>query len=73
MKSEALFKLDKYEEALIYLDIILEIDPNNLGSLINKGRLMLQLNKFEEASFLADKVLKIYPDHKDALLIKSNS
>ena len=48
----------------------LSIDPNDIQTLINKGRSLSQLHDFEGAILNYDKVLKIEPQNIDALINK---
>ena len=41
--------LEKYEDALVYLDQILSINPNDVEILIRKGKSCQMLGKMEQA------------------------
>jgi len=56
-------KLYNFEEANLYFDKALQIEPDNVLYLYNKGVAILGQEKFYEAFIIFDKVLKIEPDH----------
>jgi tetratricopeptide (TPR) repeat protein len=58
-----------YEDAIVYLDKALAIDPNsvNVDALYNKGAALLDQGKNEEAIEYFDRVLAIEPNATDAL------
>ncbi|HSF51422.1 MAG TPA: tetratricopeptide repeat protein, partial [Nitrososphaeraceae archaeon] len=63
--------LHKYEEALLYYDILLTIDTKNkFNTLLNKGVILYKLNKYEEAIECYDKVIEKDPDNIEALNAK---
>jgi len=78
MAGITLTKLGKYEEAVASFDKALEINPNNLKTLSNKGVALARLGKHEEAVACFDKALKINPNdfdilaNKDLVLAKLN-
>ena len=59
--------LEKYEEALIYLDKILIIDPNDIEILIRKGKSCEALGKTEQAIECFNQILSIQTSNVDAL------
>jgi len=59
--------LEKYEEALIYLDKILIIDANDIEILIRKGKSCETLGKTEQAIECFNQILSIQPSNMDAL------
>ena len=69
--SAALVREDRFEEAIIYLDKILEVDPENLKALSNKAGLLVQLEKFSESVILSNKVLEIDPNRISTLTNKA--
>ena len=69
--SAALVREDRFEEAIIYLDKILEEDPKNLKALSNKAGLLVQLEKFSESVILSNKVLEIDPNRISTLTNKA--
>jgi tetratricopeptide (TPR) repeat protein len=85
-KSNALFDLEKYEEAIRVFDVLLNIynyngpsaDPyadgeeeNIYCNLLNyKGRALLELKRYKEAIDVFDKILKIYPEYSSVSLNK---
>jgi len=54
-------------EAILYFDKVLEIDPNNVKALINKGVAVASLGEFVDALQYFDKVLEIDPNNIKAL------
>ena len=69
--SAALVAEKRFSEAIIYLDKILEQDPDNLKALTNKAGLLAQLGNFSKSLSLSDKVLEIDPDRISALTNKA--
>ena len=63
--------LEKYEDALIYLDKILIINPNDVEILIRKGKSCEILGKTEEAIECFNHILSIQPSNVDALRSKA--
>ena len=57
----------KYHEALDLLNKALEIEPNNVPALNNKGWALLELDKTEEALIWIDKALDVDPNYVHAL------
>tara|TARA_Y100000590_G_scaffold385747_1_gene458058 strand:+ start:498 stop:1304 length:807 start_codon:yes stop_codon:yes gene_type:complete len=57
--SAALVAEKRYEEAIIYLDKILDEESNNLKALSNKAGLFAQLGKFSESLEISNQVLEI--------------
>ena len=55
----ALVAEKRFNEAIIYLDKILEIEPENLKVLSNKAGLLIQLEKFSESIDISNRVLEI--------------
>jgi len=69
--SAALIAEKRFSEAIIYLDKILEAEPDNLKALTNKAGLLAQLGNFSKSLYLSDKVLEIDPDRISALTNKA--
>ena len=69
--SAALVAEKRFDEAIIYLDKILEQDPVNLKTLSNKAGLLIQLEKFSESVIISDRVLEIDPDRVSTLTNKA--
>jgi len=67
------YQNEKHDEALSYFEKVLEIEPNHLGALTNKGVLLNTLGKHDEALSYFDKVLEIEPNHVDALVNKGST
>ncbi len=57
--TAALISEKRFDEAIIYLDKILEEEPKNLKALSNKAALLVQLEKFSESIQISDLVLEI--------------
>jgi len=53
----------QYQDAIGYLDNVLEQDPNHIQALRNKGAILAFLEKYDEALVQFDKVLEIDPKH----------
>ena len=69
--SAALVAEKRFSEAIIYLDKILEQEPDNLKALTNKAGLLAQLGNFSKSLDLSNKVLKMDPDRLSALTNKA--
>jgi len=69
--SAALVAEKRFTEAIIYLDKILEQEPDNLKALTNKAGLLAQLGNFSKSVSLSNKVLEIDPDRISALTNKA--
>ena len=69
--SAALVVEKRFSEAIIYLDKILEQEPDNLKALTNKAGLLAQLGNFSKSLSLSDKVLEIDPERISALTNKA--
>jgi len=69
--SAALIAEKRFSEAIVYLDKILEQDPDNLKALTNKAGLLAQLGNFPKSIILSNKVLDIDPDRISALTNKA--
>ena len=69
--TNKLLKEKKFEEALFYLDKILEIDPNHTAALLNKGSILVLMNNSEEALTYYDRLLAIDPDNIKGLTSKA--
>ena len=57
------FTAGEYDKAISYYDQILEVEPNHIPTLNNKGTALAQLDKLEEALLYFDKVLEIDPNN----------
>ena len=69
--SAALVAEKRFSEGIIYLDKILEQEPDNLKALTNKAGLLAQLGNFSKSLNLSNKVLEIDPDRISALTNKA--
>ena len=67
----SLLKAERFQEALPYLDKILEIDPNNMPILLNKGSVLIALDRSDESITYFDRLLKIEPDNIKGLTSKA--
>jgi len=56
-----------YQQALFYLDEILEIEPNNTNALNNKGGVLINTGNYSEAITFFDSVLMINENNTEAL------
>jgi tetratricopeptide (TPR) repeat protein len=69
-KGNQYFDEQRYEQAIPYYDRVLEIDPNYVEALYNKGAALDSLGKYNEAMQYIDRVLEIDPNYVEALNIK---
>jgi|TARA_B100001750_G_C15508248_1_gene601873 tetratricopeptide (TPR) repeat protein len=69
--SAVLVTENRFNEAIIYLDKILDQEPNNLKALSNKAVLLIELGNFSEGVNLSNKVLEIDPDRISTLTNKA--
>ena len=69
--SAALVSEQRFEEAIIYLDKIIDEEPNNLKALTNKAGLLIKLEKFLESLEISNKVLEIEPNRISTLTNKA--
>jgi len=69
--SAALVTENRFEEAIIYLDKVLEKEPDNLKALSNKAGLLIQVERFEDSLDLSNKVLEKEPDRVPTLINKA--
>ena len=68
-----MFKNRKLEQNIKDLDRTLEIDPDDLTGLRNKGIVLVNLNKYEEAIKVIDDLLEKYPNNSRLLSRKGLS
>ncbi|KAF4656772.1 Tetratricopeptide repeat protein 14 [Perkinsus chesapeaki] len=54
------------EEALVYYDSALELDPNHADALVAKGAALTSQGKYNEAIKCFDRALRVRPDHANA-------
>ena len=69
--SVLLLKENRFEEALPYLNKLLEFEPNNVSLLLNKGSVLIALDRSDEAITYFDKLLKTEPNNINALASKA--
>jgi len=67
------FQLREFDDAISYFDRVLEIDPNHLDSLSNKGGVLLEIGKYKETMILLEQALEIDPNHLGALSNKGKT
>ena len=66
-----LLQEEKFEKALPYLDKILEVQPNNVPILLNKGSILIALDRSNESITYFDRLLKIEPNNIKGLASKA--
>ena len=66
-----MFKNRELESAVKDLDKVLEIDPDDLTGLRNKGIALVNLGKYEDAIKVIDRVLSLDPNDSEILLFKA--
>lgn len=61
LEKNAIEMIDEsnYDEALFYIDKILEIDPENIGALNNKGGILVELGNYTDSIVVFNKILTI--------------
>jgi len=69
--SAALVAEKRFGEAIVYLNKILEQEPDNLKALSNKAGLLIQLEEFSASVKLSNKVLEVDPDRISTLTNKA--
>ena len=67
----SLLKEERFQEALPYLDKILEVQPNNVPILLNKGSVLIALDRSDESITYFDRLLKIEPNNIKGLTSKA--
>ncbi|HSF50826.1 MAG TPA: tetratricopeptide repeat protein [Nitrososphaeraceae archaeon] len=67
-----LFYSGKYEQAIPYLNRVIEIDSSNVDAWSNKGLISIDLKKYDEAIKYYDKALEIDSTYIDAWKGKGN-
>ncbi|GAH17423.1 unnamed protein product, partial [marine sediment metagenome] len=65
-KGMALGELEKYEEAIVCHDKILELDPNDIKAWYDKGFVLNMLEMHEEAIKCHEKALELDPEYLEA-------
>ncbi len=56
------FNLDRHEEAIDDLDMVLEIEPRHFGALAGKAMILYKQGKLSAASAMLKQALEIYPE-----------
>jgi len=69
LESQAMEMINesKYDEAIIHLDRILEIDPKNINALNNKGGILIRSGNYSNAIEYFDEILTIDENNTQAL------
>ena len=67
----SLLKEERFQEALPYLDRILNDDPDNVPILLNKGSVLIALDRSDESITYFDRLLKIEPQNIKGLTSKA--
>jgi tetratricopeptide (TPR) repeat protein len=70
-KGLALAKSGRNQEAIQYFDKALELDPKNVGALVNKGTALYKLNRYQEALQCCYRALAIDPKNAKAQRLKT--
>jgi len=65
--SASLIKDERYDEAIVYIEKIIEEDPENLKALSNKAGILIHLERFDESLEISNKVLEIEPNRISVL------
>jgi tetratricopeptide (TPR) repeat protein len=60
-------------QALRHIDLALEINPNDILALNNRGIALRALKRFEDALASYDRALALWPDYAEALLGRANA
>ena len=60
-------------QALRHIDLALEINPNDILALNNRGIALRALKRFEDALASYDRALALWPDYAEALLGRGNA
>jgi len=56
----------RYEEAIVYYDEALELEPENVKILLNKALALTFLSRYEESNACFDRAIELTPDFADA-------
>ena len=70
-KAHGYFDKGDFEKAIEYLDKLLEINPNSIDALSNKGITLNNMGRFDEALSYYNKVLEIEPNNTITLINKA--
>jgi tetratricopeptide (TPR) repeat protein len=65
--NDALYYLERHQEAIAYYDKVLAIEPEYVDATYNKGLALYNLGRYEEAIASYDRVLTIEPNNVEAL------
>ena len=66
-------ELGRLDDAIAALDRAIEMQPDNLMALINRGNILRDLQKPQDAIASYDRALAINPEHKEALANKARA
>jgi len=72
-KGGQYLKMFNYEEAIIFFDKALELEPNNVEALYQKANAFSALEKYDEAIEYYEKVLNIDPENQNAAISLHNA
>jgi tetratricopeptide (TPR) repeat protein len=61
-----LFKIGRYEEAMVSYDTALRINPDSYQAWNNRGVALVELGRYDEAIESYDKALRINPEYTEA-------
>ena len=67
-KAERYKKRNQYHDAMKYYDLVLEIDPEHIDALNNKGLILWENRKYKLAIEQFDRVLDLDPDNQDVII-----
>lgn len=67
-KGATLAGLLQYDEALLFVDKALRIDPEFADAYLNKGNILIKLNRYDDAVAAFDKALSLQANLPDALI-----
>ena len=66
-KTEALFLIDRFKEALSCAEQLIELEPSKKENLYMKGKALQQMERYEEALDVFEKIIKIYPNFSEVV------
>ncbi len=72
-KGNALYEKGQFEEALLYYDQIIELEPECAAAYNNKGSALNELKRYEEALACYDLAIKLDPNYAYAYNGKGNA
>ncbi len=66
-------KIQRYQNAALDYEKVLERCPDDTDALMKKGRALIELTRFEEAISAFKQVIQYHPDHADAWISKGSA